>query len=53
MAITLAFYGTALAAIIAHNNAQGREDRIKVLTQEYNTKGNYNDAEKVWQTIVE
>jgi hypothetical protein len=53
MAITLSFYGTALAAIIAHNNAQGREDRIKVLTQDYNTKGNYNDAEKVWQTIVE
>ena len=52
MGISLAFYGTALAAIIAHNNAQGREDRIKVLTQDYNTKGNYNDAEKVWQTIV-
>jgi len=52
MGISLAFYGTALAAIIAHNNAQGREDRIKVLTQDYNTKGNYNDAEKVWQTIL-
>ncbi len=52
MGISLAFYGTALAAIIAHNNALGREDRIKVLTQEYNTKGNYNDAEKVWQTIL-
>ena len=52
MGISLAFYGTALSAIIAHNNAQGREDRIKVLTQDYNTKGNYNDAEKVWQTIL-
>lgn len=52
MGISLAFYGTALAAVIAHNNAQGREDRIKVLTQEYKTKGNYSDAEKVWQTIL-
>lgn len=52
MGISLAFYGTALSAIIAHNNALGREDRIKVLTQDYNTKGNYNDAEKVWQTIL-
>lgn len=52
MGISLAFYGTALAAIIAHNNALGKEDRIQVLTQDYNTKGNYNDAEKVWQTIL-
>ena len=52
MGISLAFYGTALSAIIAHNNAQGREDRIKVLTQDYNTKGDYNNAEKVWQTIL-
>lgn len=52
LGITLAFYGTALAAVIAHNNAQGREERIKVLTQEYNSKGNYNDAEKVWQSIL-
>lgn len=52
MAISLGFYGTFLAAIIAHNNSQGREDRIKVLTQEYNTKGNYADAEEVWQTIL-
>jgi len=52
MGISLAFYGTALAAIIAHNNAQGREDRIKVLSQDYNTKGDYNNAEKVWQTIL-
>lgn len=52
MAISLAFYGTALAAVIAHNNAQGREDRIKVLTQEYVTKGNYSDADKVWQEIL-
>lgn len=53
MGISLAFYGTALSAIIAHNNAQGREDRIKVLTQEYNTKGNFNDAEKVWKTLLD
>ena len=52
MAISLGFYGTFLAAIIAHNNSQGREDRIKVLTQEYNTKGNYADAEIVWQSII-
>jgi len=52
MGITLAFYGTALTAVIAYNNAQGREDRIKVLTQDYNTKGNYNDAEEVWQSIL-
>jgi len=52
MGISLAFYGTALAAVIAHNNSQGREDRIRVLTQDYNSKGNYNDAEKVWQTIL-
>ncbi len=52
MAISVAFYGTALTAVIAHNNAQGREDRIKVLTQEYSTKGNYKDAEKVWQAIL-
>lgn len=52
MGISLAFYGTALTAVIAHNNAQGREDRLKVLTQEYNTKGNYNDAEKVWRSIL-
>ena len=52
MGLSLAFYGTALAAVIAHNNAQGREDRIKVLSQEYKTKGNYKDAERVWQTIL-
>ncbi|NWF87910.1 MAG: hypothetical protein HXY50_00445 [Ignavibacteriaceae bacterium] len=52
MGISLAFYGTALTAVIAHNNAQGREDRIKVLTQEYATKGNYSDAEEVWQTLL-
>lgn len=52
MAISLGFYGSFLAAVIAHNNSQGREDRIKVLTQEYKTKGNYADAEKVWQSIL-
>ena len=52
MGISLAFYGSALAAIIAHNNAQGREDRIKVLTQEYITRGEYNKAEAVWQMIL-
>jgi hypothetical protein len=52
MGISLAFYGTALTAIVAHNNAKGREDRIKVLTQEYITKGNYEDAEEVWKTIL-
>lgn len=52
MGISLAFYSTALTAIVAHNNAKGREDRIKVLTQDYITKGNYEDAEEVWQTIL-
>jgi hypothetical protein len=52
MVISLGFYGTFLAAVIAHNNSQGREDRIKVLTQEYNTKSNYADAETVWQSIL-
>lgn len=52
MALSIAFYGSALYAIIAHNNALGREDRIKVLTQEYKSKGNYNEAEKVWQSIL-
>ena len=52
MALSIAFYGSALYAIIAHNNALGREDRIKVLTQEYKSKGNYNDAENVWQSIL-
>ena len=52
MALSLSFFGSALAGIIAHNNASGREDRIKVLTQEYISKGNYDDAEKVWQSIL-
>ncbi len=52
MALSIAFYGSALYAVIAHNNALGREDRIKVLTQEYKSKGNYNEAEKVWQSIL-
>lgn len=52
MAISISFFGTALAGIIAQNNASGREDRIKVLTQDYLTRGNYSDAEKVWQSIL-
>lgn len=52
MALSIAFYGSALYAIIAHNNALGREDRIRVLTQEYKSKGNYNEAETVWQSIL-
>lgn len=52
MALSVAFYGSALYAMIAHNNALGREDRIKVLTQEYKSKGNYNEAERVWQSIL-
>lgn len=50
-AITIGFFGTGVYAIIAHNNMTGREDRIKVLTNEYNSKGSYADAEIVWRKI--
>lgn len=50
-AITIGFFGTGVWAMIAHNNMTGREDRIKVLTTEYNSKGTYLEAETVWKKI--
>lgn len=50
-AITIGFFGTGVYAMIAHNNMTGREDRIKVLTSEYNSKGTYLEAEAVWKKI--
>lgn len=50
-AITIGFFGTGVYAMIAHNNMTGREDRIKVLTAEYNSKGTFIEAEAVWKKI--
>src|SRR5690554_1193007 len=48
---TTAFFGTALTAILAHNNMIGRDDRIQALTQTYLTTGDYKTAEQVWAQI--
>lgn len=50
-AITLAFFGTGLTAVIAHNNFTGSEDRLKVLTEEYKASGGFAQAERAWQSI--
>lgn len=50
-AITLGFYGTAVASIIAHNNFTGREDRIEVLTQEYKKASDFDEANFIWNEI--
>ncbi len=50
-ALTLAFFGTGLTAVIAHNNFTGSEDRLKVLTDEYIASGTYAQAERAWQAM--
>lgn len=50
-AITLAFYGSAVAAVIAQNNFVAREDRIKMLTRAYLTENEFIKADQVWSQI--
>ena len=50
-AVTLAFWGSAVTAIISHNNFLGREDRIKLLTVDYEAAGTYKLADKYWNDI--
>ena len=49
---TVAFYGTALTAILAHNNMIAREERIEVLTREYRSTGSFQAAQLVWDQIL-
>lgn len=48
---TVGFFGTALTAILAHNNMVGREDRIQALTQTYLATGDFKTAEQIWNQI--
>ncbi len=50
-AFTLAFYGCAVAAVLANTNMTGRDDRIKVLTKDYLDSKDYYKSEAIWQTI--
>lgn len=49
--ITLAFYGTAVTAIISHNNFLAREDRINMLTRSYLQENEYIKADQIWLEI--
>lgn len=50
-AITLGFVGTTIGAVIAHNNFLAREDRIEVLTRDYNQASEFSKAEQLWRQI--
>lgn len=49
--ITLAFYGTAVTAIISHNNFLAREDRINMLTRAYLLENEFIKADQIWLEI--
>lgn len=49
--LTIGFAGTAIAAIINHNNFCSREDRITNLYGNYKLMSTYAEAEKLWQEI--
>ncbi len=51
-AITLAFFGSALTAVLNYNNFIAREDRIKTLTDSYKLSANYYEAESYYQEIL-
>lgn len=51
-AITVAFWGSAITAMLAQNNFLGREDRIKLLTTDYKNAGTYTLAERYYNDIL-
>jgi len=49
---TLAFFGTGLAALSNHSNFIGREERLKVLVENYQRAGDFTTANRAWNDIV-
>lgn len=50
-AISVAYFGSIVTAILANNNFKAREERIEILTQEYLKADKFANADKIWSEI--
>lgn len=50
-AISVAYFGSIVTAILSNNNFKAREERIEILTQDYLKADKFTTADKIWNEI--
>lgn len=50
-AISVAYFGSVVTAILSNNNFKAREERIEILTQDYLKADRFTNADKIWSDI--
>lgn len=50
-AISVAYFGSVVTAILSNNNFKAREERIEILTQDYLKADKFTTADKIWSDI--